>query len=414
MKNSIIQIEYRPTAELKPYARKLRKHDHAVDQMVASLREFDFKVPILVRGKEIVDGHLRLKAAIKLRFTEVPVIRCDGWTEAQVQAFRLMANQSANWATWDLDLVAQELAELKSVDFDLGLTGFSGNEIDQMLFAGDDAIAPEPEAEPVSRLGDVWHCGEHRVLCGDATDAAAVERLLQQAKPRLMIADSPYGVMYKPQWREEAGLGRQRRTGIVANDDRIDWAEAYLLFPGDVAYVWHAGLYAGQVAAALEASGFRIRSQIIWAKQQFALGRSDYHWQHEPCWYAVRDGSAANWCGDRTQSTLWQVPNLNPFGGSRDEEATGHGTQKPVELMRRPILNHTAAGESVYDPFLGSGTTLIAAEETARVCFGVEIEPRYVDVIVKRWQNLTGRAAVLADSGVTFDQIQQQRGNAAK
>ena len=146
---------------------------------------------------------------------------------------------------------------------------------------------------------------------------------------------------------------------------------AYRLFPGDVAYVWHAGLHAGEVAVGLEAVGLRIRSQIIWAKQNFALNRGDYHWQHEPCWYAVREGKPSNWSGDRTQSTVWQVANLNPIGGSRDEEATGHGTQKPLELMRRPILNHTNRGDIVYDPFLGSGSTLIAAEAADRVCYGL-------------------------------------------
>ena len=160
----------------------------------------------------------------------------------------------------------------------------------------------------------------------------------------------------------------------------------------------------------LEASGFHIRSQIIWAKQHFALSRGDYHWQHEPCWYAVRQGKSSNWCGDRTQSTLWQVANLNPFGGSEKEEATGHGTQKPVELMRRPILNHTARGDIVYDPFLGSGSTLIAAEVTERTCFGLDIDPRYVDVVVKRWEKLTGKKATLEGDVRTCHEIAVDRG----
>jgi DNA modification methylase len=155
--------------------------------------------------------------------------------------------------------------------------------------------------------------------------------------------------------------------------------------------------------------GFRIRAQIIWAKQHFAMGRGDYHWQHEPCWYAVREGKSSHWCGDRTQSTVWEVPNLNPFGGSKEEPATGHGTQKPIELMRRPILNNTQRGEIVYDPFLGSGTTLMAAELTDRVCYGLEIDPRYVDVVVKRWQQLTGKRVTLEGDGRSFDQIATAR-----
>ena len=152
----------------------------------------------------------------------------------------------------------------------------------------------------------------------------------------------------------------------------------------------------------------RIRAQIIWMKQHFALGRGDYHWQHEPGYYAVRDGKSSNWCGDRTQSTVWQIPNLNPFGGSRQEEATGHGTQKPVELMRRPILNNTKRGDIVYDPFLGSGTTLIAAASTNRICYGLDIDARYVDVLVRRWQRFTGKTAVDGD-GRSFDEIAAER-----
>ena len=183
-------------------------------------------------------------------------------------------------------------------------------------------------------------------------------------------------------------------------------------FLSDVVYVWHAGVHAGEVAAGLEEAGFCIRAQIVWAKQHFALGRGDYHWQHESAFYAVREGKSSNWSGDRKQSTLWEIPNLNPFGGSREEEATGHGTQKPVELMRRPILNNSVRGGLVYDPFLGSGTTLIAAESADRICHGLDIDSRYVDVIVKRWQRFTGQAAVLDSDGRCFDQIAAERSRA--
>jgi DNA modification methylase len=356
---------------------------------------------------------LRLKAAEKLGMQEVPVILCDEWSEVQVKAFRIMVNRSATWADWDEELLALEISELDTLDFDLSLTGFEPAEIDECLFgqekedAEQQDIPPLPE-EAITQLGDLWICSEHRVLCGDATSADAVAILFGSATPRLMVTDPPYGVNYDPNWREDAGLGHQRQTGIVANDHQVDWSAAYRLFPGDVAYIWHAGLHAAEVATGLESAGFRIRSQIIWAKQHFALSRGDYHWQHEPCWYAVREGKSANWCGDRTQSTLWQVPNLNPFGGSA-EEATGHGTQKPLELMRRPILNNSRRGSIVYDPFLGSGTTLVAADDTDRICFGLEIDPKYVDVVVLRWQKLTGKVAVLAADGRTFDQVAADR-----
>jgi len=409
-----MHVETWPVVKLIPYCRTPRKNDHAIERMAASIHEFGFKIPILARSNgEVVDGHLRLKAAQKLGLVEVPVILCDEWTEAQVKAFRLLVNRSATWAEWDLDIVALELGELKALDFDLSFTGFDGAEIDDLLFGGEepdpDENAPALPENAFTQPGDLWICGPHRVLCGDATSAEQVSRLFGPGKPVLMVTDPPYGVEYDPCWRERAGLGHQRQTGTVANDDRIDWSAAYRLFPGDVAYVWHAGVYAAEVAQSLESVGFAIRSQIIWAKQHFALSRGDYHWQHEPCWYAVREGQPSNWCGSRKQSTLWQVANLNPFGGSDEEEATGHGTQKPVELMRRPILNNSAAGDVIYDPFLGSGTTLIAAQLTDRHFCGLDIDPKYVDVAIRRWQKLSGEAAVLEADGRTFEQVAAER-----
>jgi DNA modification methylase len=406
-----ISVEYRSTTSLVSYVRKLRKHDHAVPKMAALLTEFGFKIPVLIRSTgEIVDGHLRVKAASTIGLTEVPVIVCDEWTEAQVKAFRLAVNRSASWAEWDMELVAIELTELKAMDFDLSLTAFDASEMDRCF--GTDNHSDEitvSEATPITKPGDLWICGDHRVLCGDSTSFDAVTRLLNGSWPVLMVTDPPYGILLDPNWRERAGLGTIRQTGTVANDDRVDWTEAYKLFPGDVAYIWHAGIHAAEVARNIEAAGFKIRSQIIWAKQHFALSRGDYHWKHEPCWYAVREGKSSNWYGDRKQSTLWEVANLNPFGGGSNEEATGHGTQKPEELMRRAILNNSQRGEGVYDPFLGSGTTLVAAESNGRVCYGIDVDARYVDCAVLRWQKLTGKQAVLDADGRSFDQISAER-----
>jgi DNA modification methylase len=191
-------------------------------------------------------------------------------------------------------------------------------------------------------------------LCGDATASEATARLLAGQQPSvLMVTDPPYGVNLDPEWREEAGLSpRTRQGGKVANDDRVDWSEAWTPFPGAVAYVWHSGIHAAEVALGLQAREFEIRSQIIWVKQHFAISRGAYHWRHEPCWYAVRKGETGHWRGDRTQTTVWEVANLNSFGGesAAENEATGHGAQKPVEVMRRPILNHTRPREACYDP----------------------------------------------------------------
>jgi hypothetical protein len=198
-----------------------------------------------------------------------------------------------------------------------------------------------------------------------------------------------------------------RSLGKVPNDDRADWSEAWSIFPGHIAYVWHGGLHAGVVEGGLVAAGFAIRAQIIWVKQHFVFGRGDYHWQHEPCWYAVR--GTGEWRGDRKQTTVWQIANASAFRGEKDDMSSKHGTQKPVECMRRPIENNSSPGQAVYEPFCGSGTTIIAAAMTGRLAIAIELSPAYVDVGVKRWQDFTGEAAVLDGTGRTFDQIAAER-----
>ena len=271
------RIELWPLEKLIPYARNPRKNDKAVNRIRESIREFGFAVPILARSNgEVIDGHLRLKGAIAESMREVPVIPCDGWTEAQVRAFRLMVNRSVSWAEWDLDALALEFGELKALEFDLTLTGFDTREIDAFTLnpkAAEDDAPPVPEV-PTSRPGDLWLCGSHRVLCGDATNKDDVKRLFDGTNPFLMVTDPPYGVDYDPEWRAEAGVNKNRgKMGEVANDHRADWREAWELFKGPVAYIWHAGRYASTVQASLEAVGFEVRSQIIWAKDRFALSR---------------------------------------------------------------------------------------------------------------------------------------------
>ena len=402
-------IELWPIDKFIFYARNPRKNDAAVDRMCASIREFGFKIPVLARSNgEVVDGHLRLKGARKLGLTEIPVILCDEWTPAQVKAFRLMVNRSVTWAEWDDDLLGLELLDLKSLEFDLGLSGFDDEELARLL-AAQDAVEELPDEDAVPELpqtlvsadGDLWVLGRHRLLCGDATNKQAVSRLLGAVKPMLMVTDPPCGVRYDPEWRKLAGVNNSNRMGKVSNDDRADWREAWALFPGEVAYVWHGALHASTVADSLEACDFEIRSQIIWAKPALVMGRGHYHWQHEPCWYAVR--GTGHWNGDRTQSTLWQIENRN-----QDAE-TIHSTQKPVECMRRPIVNNSNPGQAVYEPFSGSGTTIIACEKEARTALALELEPAYVDVAVTRWQNFAGKQATLDGDGRTFEQIKAAR-----
>ena len=338
------RIEFWAIGKFVPYARNPRKNDGAIDRMCASLREFGFKIPILARSDgEVVDGHLRLKAANKLGSwpggdtSQIPVITCDDWTPQQVKAFRLMVNRSVTWADWDEELLALELQELNAADFDLDLTGFNPGEIDGLLALPDEEIAnatPAVPENPVSRAGDLWLCGKHRVLCGDCTRSEDVSRLLGDRKPILMA--------------------------------------------------------------------------IIWDKGRTILTRTLYWFQHEPCWFVRKKN--APWFGKAGEnSTIWAAASPKFIMGGSDEDKFDHPTQKPVELMRRPILNHLKRGELVYEPFLGSGTTLAAAQLTERVCCGIELDPKYVDVIVQRWETLSGNKAKLDGDGRTFEEIAVER-----
>jgi DNA modification methylase len=439
------QVQIWPIDRLVFYARNPRKNDAAVDRMCSSIREFGFKIPVLARGDgEVVDGHLRLKAARKLGITEVPIILCDEWTPAQVKAFRLMVNRSVTWADWDEELLALELLELNASEFDLSLTGFNPGEIDGLLAFPDEeranAMPPVPE-NPASRVGDLWLCGDHRVLCGDAVRSEDVSRLLGDRKPILMVTDPPYGIELDSEWRDRAGLNTapgQKRTAAskaaakanpqyaaessymkhrtaghtettISGDTRADWSEAFELVPSlQIAYVWHASKLTREVLNGLLRIGFEHHQQIIWDKTRTVLTRTLYWFQHEPCWFVRKKNSP--WYGKAGEnSTIWASPSPKFIMGGSDEDKFDHPTQKPVDLMRRPILNHLKRGELVYEPFLGSGTTLAAAELTERVCCGMELDPKYVDVIVQRWQSLAGKKATLEADGRTFDEVKTER-----
>lgn len=422
-----MRLEMWPLTRLIPYVRNPRKNDHVVNRMVASIQEFGFKVPVLARSTgEVVDGHLRLKAAEKLGMTEVPVIPCDDWTEGQVKAFRLLVNRSVNWADWDEELLSLELADLKELDFDLGLTGFNDREIDDLLAMPDEekvnTAPPLPEVA-TSQPGDLWLCGPHRVMCGDATSQDVVSRVLNGRKPLLLITDPPYGIELDSEWRDRAGLNgcgpaessymKKRTEGhtntSISSDTRADWSDAFALVPSlEVAYVWHASKFTREVLDGLLRIGFLHHQQIIWNKGRTVLTRTHYWFQHEPCWYVRK--KKAPWFGKAGEnSTIWDSPSPKFIMGGSGEEKYDHPTQKPVDLMRRPILNHIKRGELVYEPFLGSGTTLAAAELTERVCYGIELDPKYADVVVLRWQAQSGQKATLDGDGRAFEEISQER-----
>jgi DNA modification methylase len=414
-----LQVVTTPVASLIPYAENARTHsDEQVAQIAASIQQFGFVNPVLVDGAGVlVAGHGRVMAANRLGMAEVPAIRLAHLTDAQARALRLADNQIALNSGWDEALLAAEIARIRDeAVVDLDVLGFSAESLEQLLaqvnaataattiLGDEDAPALEPPARPVSRPGDLWRLGPHRLLCGDATSGADVARLLAGMKPHLMVTDPPYGVNYQPDWRNQAGVSDTMRTGTVTNDDRADWRQAWALFPGDVAYVWHAGVHVRTVVESLEAAGFAVRSQIIWAKPRLVLGRGDYHWQHEPCLYAVRKGATGHWQGARDQTTLWSI------GNGPEDVATVHGTQKPVECMRRPMLNNSQPGDAIYEPFCGSGSTIIAAETTGRRCLAMEIDPAYCDVTIQRWEAMLGEPAILDGEDRTFADIAAARG----
>ena len=429
-------VSLRPAGELAPYAHNARTHGEAqIEQLKGLIRLVGFTMPLLVDSQGIIAGHGRQIAVLEMwadgetvmgpgkRFAlpegMVPCIDGEGMTEAERRAYILADNQVALNSDWDRKLLAHELFALKAMDFPMATLGFDTSALVQFMATprqdrNPDELPPQPD--PRTKPGMVWHLGEHRLVCGDCTDAGTVAALVDMPKAVLMVTDPPYGVNYDPRWRENArelgyahgaiGLAAAKAIHKVDNDDRVNWQEAYALFPGAVAYVWHSMWHTGPIVEHLAACGLEHRSTIIWAKQNFAISRGNYHPQHEPCIYAVRKGKAGNWQGGRKQSTLWNIANTSSMGGSKapEDKATGHGTQKPVECMRRPIENNSVAGQVVYDPFMGSGTTLIAAELTQRIALGCEVNPAYVDLAVARWQQLTGQQAVLS-TGEPFDSL---------
>jgi DNA modification methylase len=402
------RVERRAIGTLLPYARNARTHSDAqVAQIAASMKEWGWTNPVLVaEDGTVIAGHGRLLAAQRLGWTEVPVMVATGWSEAQRRAYALADNKLALNAGWDAELLSSELMGLRELGVDLGLVGFSDEELAALAQPAegltDPDDVPEVAADAVSAPGDLWVLGRHRLICGDSTVATDVTRLLAGVSPHLMVTDPPYGVEYDAAWRNDALRAAGRAVGKVENDDRADWREAWALFPGDVAYVWHGPTHTHVVAASLEACDFELRTQIIWGKSHFVIGRGHYHPHHEPLWYAVRKGATGHWVGDRKQSTLWQIDKPR-------KSETGHSTQKPVECMRRPIENNSSPGQAVYEPFSGSGTTLIAAEQTGRSCYAIELNPLYVDVAVRRWQEFTGKPAVLEGNGRTFAEVESGR-----
>ena len=391
---SDLRVTRLPLADLKPYPKNPRHiTPAAVNAVAESLKQFGWQQPIVIDPRRvIVAGHTRHKAALQLGWTHAPTVQIPA---KHAKAYRLADNRSGEFSTWDLDVLGGELEALPSgqlealpaLDFDVIV---QPQPVDGLTDPDDIPTAPPPR----TKLGDVWTLGEHRLMCGDCTQADDVARLLDGATPALMVTDPPYGIEYDADWRNRELDGfKPRVTGRVENDARSSWADAYELHVGDVAYVWMASAHLSVTQSDLIGLGFEVRALLIWNKTNAVIGRGHYRWKHESCWYSVRKGATAEWAGDRKQTTVWDIAGMNPMGRSRDkadERAGDHSTQKPVECMERPIRNHKG---DVYDPFVGSGTTIIAAEREKRRCYAMEIAPEYCDIAVARWEAFTGRKA---------------------
>jgi DNA modification methylase len=395
-----LEIEYWPIERLVPSARNARTHSAAqVAEIAGSIRTFGFTNPLLVgENADVVAGHGRLAAARLLGLTEVPVVPLRGLNEVERRLLMLADNRIALNAGWDAEMLKLELTDLGRIGADLKILGFSEQELSVALGGSGGLVhedeVPDLSETAISKLGDIWMLGPHRIGCGDSRDVKIVSAVLAGALPQLMVTDPPYGVEYDPAWRHRRGVNNSAKKDKIRNDEIADWSPAWSLFPGEIAYVWHGALRSTIVAESLFKSGFAIRAQIIWAKERLVMSQGDYHWQHEPCWYAVR--KRGNWTGDRKQTTLWNIAT-----GGQDAE-TEHATQKPVECMRRPMLNNSSPGHAIYEPFLGSGTTLIAAHSAGRVCLAIEIDPLFVDLAIRRWQAFTGEDAIRESDGVPF------------
>ena len=398
------KIERRSVDALIPYARNARTHsDEQVAQIAASIKEWGWTTPVLIdEDGEIIAGHGRVMAARKLGIEEVPTMTATGWSKAQKQAYVLADNQLPQNAGWDMDLLKVEMQDLSGEGFDLSLIGFGDDMLANMLvdetegLTDEDAVPDVPE-NPVTVLGDVWLLGNHRLMCGDSTSIDAVEKLMDGRKANMLHTDPPYGVDYEG----------------VPNDHLKDaQLEAFLhdalscaftaLAPGSNTYVWHADITALEFISAFRSAGFKQArpSTIQWVKPSLVMSQGDYHLQNEPCLYGWKEGSGRVRVKDRKQTTLWKC--------DRTDEAKVHPTMKPVELCQRAIENSSDVNGVVLDLFGGSGSTLIACEKTNRDCRMMELDPKYCDVIVKRWCEFTGKDATLEANGKSFSVLEKR------
>lgn len=388
-----MQIIMMNVSDLIPYAKNARHNEKAVDKVASSIKEFGFKNPIIVDEKnEIIAGHTRLLAAKKLGIAEVPTIKVDDLTPEQVKAFRIADNKTAEIAEWDFDLLAQELEELILADYNLELTGFDFSEAEQLLDSlkdeneqvEEDDFEIEVPENPISQKGDVWLLGKHSLMCGDSTDKGTVVKLMDGMKANLIVTDPPYNVDYTGKTKDALKIENDKMDNNQFYQFLLDsYTRMYeVADDGASIYVFHADSEGLNFRKALIDAGFKLAQCCIWAKQVMVMGRQDYHWMHEPVLYGWKPTAAHYWNSDRKQTTLWHFD--RPF---RNEH---HPTMKPIPLVVYPIKNSSKIGDLVFDPFGGSGSTLIACQETDRICCTIELDEKYADVIVNRYIDYVG------------------------
>ena len=427
MLNTALQLEDWPIGRLIEYDRNPRKNDDVVDRMAQAIVEFGFRIPIVARSDGlVVDGHLRLKAARLLGLATVPVVLADELSENQIRAFRLLANQSANWAEWDEARLSAELQDLLAADYDISHVGFSDGELDKILaFVPEDdgeeggaggsvppVTIPEPPRNPASRTGDLWILGDHRLLCGDSTSATDVRRLMNGERAILFATDPPYLVDYdgsnhptrNKDWSASYGTTWDDSSqGAELYDGFIAAAVAEAIAEDAAWYCWHASRRQAMLEACWEKAGAFVHQQIIWVKDRGVLTRSHYLWKHEPCFMGWRRPNRPPKVAEETLPSTWALPSF------AKDDRPDHPTPKPLDAFGIPMRQHVARGGLCYEPFSGSGSQIMAGEANGRRVFAMEISAAYVDVAVERWQAETGKDAILDGDGRTFAQVRTER-----
>ena len=419
-----MQVSEIDIGRIVPYARNPRRNDDAVAKVAASIAEFGWRQPIVVDEQMvIVAGHTRYEAARKLGLPTVPIHVASGLSSSQIKAYRLMDNRSHQEAEWDFDLLALELKDLQLEDFDLDLTGFDEAELGRLLASEDDGAfgggdeydIPEPPADPITRPGDLWLLGKHRLLCGDSTDGDHVKRLMNGERAILFATDPPYlvdydGTNHPGSKNKPAAASKNKdwsKTYGVTWDDSSQGPELYQRFikaaiaeaidPHAAWYCWHASRRQAMVEAVWIEMGAFVHQQIIWSKDRPILTRSHYLWQHEPCLFGWIKGNKPLRVAEDYLGTIWAIPSL------KGEERPDHPTPKPLDCFAIPMRQHAEPDGLCYEPFSGSGSQIIAGEAVGRRVYAMEISPAYVDVAVMRWQIVTGKSATLESDGRSFD-----------